>query len=451
MIKVSVLVPVYNVEKYLRQCMDSLLMQTLREIEIICVNDGSTDMSGEILREYAAQDERIILIEKENTGYGHSMNTALAKARGKYVGILESDDYADVHMYEDLYRLAEKNRCDIAKSNYYEENENLDYRGVYREVLAQCPAGETFCPIEQPQVFHAPLCIWSAVYGREFLQENGIRFNETPGASFQDVSFNFKTLLCAKRVIVTKAAYVHYRTGRGGSSVNRVDKIFCICDEYAEIENFVHREGMGQSPVVRSLTAGLKVRSYLWNYERVAAVFQYTFLERMVREFRRDIDAGMLREADCAADDWDKIRHMLADKMQFFYQSCSQFHDLRIEKDPVFGRQLLQLIRTGFVQTLKGYRQVFVYGAGVRAKTVLRVLQGEVEIAGIFVTNREGNPEKLNGIAVEDTFERVKSREECAVIVAVSEPYQYDIQCRLKENQFSNVFVMYGMLWESIR
>lgn len=119
-IAVSILVPIYNVEKYLEKCLDSLISQTLRNIEIICINDGSTDNSFSIIKNYAARDNRIIIINKKNTGYGDSMNQGLSKAKGEYIGIVESDDFVDKKMYEDLYNIALKYCADIVKSSFYE-------------------------------------------------------------------------------------------------------------------------------------------------------------------------------------------------------------------------------------------------------------------------------------------------------------------------------------------
>ena len=117
-IKVSVVIPIYNVEKYLRQCLDSVVNQTLKEIEIICVNDGSTDSSPAIINEYAAKDPRIVVIDKANSGYGHSMNCGFDLARGEYIGIVESDDYADPDMFEKLYECAAADGLDVVKSGF---------------------------------------------------------------------------------------------------------------------------------------------------------------------------------------------------------------------------------------------------------------------------------------------------------------------------------------------
>ena len=119
MVKVSVVVPVYNVQKYLKKCLDSIVNQTLKEIEIICVDDGSTDSSGEILDQYAAKDKRVRVIHKKNTGYGNSMNIGFAAATGEYIGIVESDDFAELNMFETLYKVAHKNDLDVVKSSFY--------------------------------------------------------------------------------------------------------------------------------------------------------------------------------------------------------------------------------------------------------------------------------------------------------------------------------------------
>lgn len=117
--KISVIVPCYNVGNYIRQCMDSIVNQTLKEIEIICINDGSTDETLSVLREFEAKDKRVTIIDKPNSGYGHSMNTGLKCARGEYVGIVESDDFIEPNMFEELYRLAKTHGVKVVKSNFF--------------------------------------------------------------------------------------------------------------------------------------------------------------------------------------------------------------------------------------------------------------------------------------------------------------------------------------------
>ena len=108
-----------NAEQYLKQCLDSILGQTLRDIEIICVNDGSKDNSGAMLDAYAQRDDRVRVLHKENTGYGNSMNRGLDMARGEYIGIVESDDWVEPDMFEKLYQAAKAAKADVVKANFF--------------------------------------------------------------------------------------------------------------------------------------------------------------------------------------------------------------------------------------------------------------------------------------------------------------------------------------------
>ena len=146
MVKVSIIVPVYNVEKYLRQCMDSIIVQTLKDIEIICIDDGSTDSSGGILDDYASKDDRIRVIHKENSGYGNSMNIGLDAATGEYVGIVESDDYADENMFQTLYRIADENKLDVVKSSFFYYYTEPIEKNEKCEIVSKILERKTICP-----------------------------------------------------------------------------------------------------------------------------------------------------------------------------------------------------------------------------------------------------------------------------------------------------------------
>ena len=203
--KVSVVVPVYNVADYLRECMDSLVRQTLREIEIICVNDGSTDSSLKILREYAETDPRIILIDQENGGYGKAMNTGIDRASGEYLGIVEPDDFVRLTMFEDLYRAAEENRLDLVKADFDRFVTGSDGERTFTRIrLSPRPAdyGRVFRPVDEKESFFFVMNTWAGIYRLSFLREYGIRHHETPGASFQDNGFWFQTFLYAERVMI---------------------------------------------------------------------------------------------------------------------------------------------------------------------------------------------------------------------------------------------------------
>ena len=130
-VKVSVLVPIYNGEKYLRQCLESLQKQTLKDIEIICINDGSTENSAKIIKEFTKADSRFRVITKKNSGYGDSMNRGLKKAQGEYIGILESDDFLEEDAFEKLYKLATKHKADVARANYFHYKDGQNTKNDY--------------------------------------------------------------------------------------------------------------------------------------------------------------------------------------------------------------------------------------------------------------------------------------------------------------------------------
>lgn len=176
---VSVIVPIYNVEKYLRQCITSILNQTLKNLEIILINDGSTDSSSDIIKEYASEDSRIIVVDKPNSGYGHSMNIGLSKATGKYVGIVESDDWIEPDMFEVLYRLSEKDGLEISRSEFFfYDTENGENNRISE--TSYVPHDRVLAPCDENSVFMQQPSIWANLYLRSFLEENNIRFLETP-------------------------------------------------------------------------------------------------------------------------------------------------------------------------------------------------------------------------------------------------------------------------------
>lgn len=308
--KVSVLVPIYNVEKYLRQCLDSIVNQTLEDIEIICLNDGSTDGSPEIIKEFAKNDPRIVVVDKPNSGYGDSMNKGLEKARGEYIGIVESDDWIDSEAFEELYTLAKTNGdADIVRANYYHNKGGVDKKFFYVEPSA---TGKAVNPHHQTWIFLQAPAIWSAIYRREFLNENHIRFLPTPGASYQDTGFNFKAWACAKKVCFTTQAFLHYRTDNEASSVKSDGKIMNVYMEYAEIEKFLKERDLLEE--LGPVMATAKFGAYYWNMLRVSPKFLTEFLEKAKIEYTDAQDKGFLFEEYFGnPEKWKLVNAMIAE------------------------------------------------------------------------------------------------------------------------------------------
>lgn len=304
--KISVLVPVYNVERYLAECLDSLLNQTLNELEIICINDGSTDGSFAILRDYQQRDARIRVIDKVNSGYGASMNLGLRQAQGKYIAILEPDDYIEPEAYAELYLIAEQFAADLVKANYYTERAG---QSAKQNLITPDQANRPLNPRQHHELFRLPPAIWSALYQRQFLQQQGITFLETPGASYQDLGFNFKTLASARTVVLVTNAYLHYRLDNENSSVNNPGKVDCVVAEYAEIEHFLMEHQLDQEFGATMVAA--KLGNYHWNLQRLSSKLARQFYQTMRAELLAAARAGLIDPTEYSFTRWMALQYIL--------------------------------------------------------------------------------------------------------------------------------------------
>ena len=230
---VSLVVPIYNVADYLEQCLASIQSQSYTNLEIICLNDGSTDTSLALLEAYAAHDGRVVIIDKENEGYGATCNRGIAAAHGMWVGIVEPDDYLEPTMVQELVDLIQKNggedQVDIARSAYWRVfgNQKNGRAGAKTQIKNASGSAEYRiacaykgrvkpkyqpCSIDQMSqlLLHHP-AIWTALYRKEFLTQNNINFKEVPGAGWVDNPFLIASHCCGARLVYTDSALYNYR------------------------------------------------------------------------------------------------------------------------------------------------------------------------------------------------------------------------------------------------
>lgn len=229
-IKISIVMPIYNVEKYLRKCFDSVLASTLREIEVIAVDDGATDSSGNIIDEYAQQDSRVVAIHKQNGGYGTAVNAGLKIAKGEYVAILETDDWVVPNMYEELYTSACKYNADCIKGNFYycpNENENIKHN-----FIDTLPIEKPFILQEHPELLLLAPSIWSAIYKKEFLQKNNI-FCIEKTTPYEDLPFACQVYSLAKSIVLIDKCLYHYRCEpkMQSSTIRKDRKLFKVIEQ----------------------------------------------------------------------------------------------------------------------------------------------------------------------------------------------------------------------------
>lgn len=311
--KLSILVPIFNVEKYLDECLNSLAKQTLKDVEVICINDGSTDGSSNILQRYAKKYTNFTVINKKNSGYGDSMNQGLKKATGEYIGIVESDDFIEPNAFEELYKLATKTSADIVKANYFYHSEAGD---EIHEVVKNQKLNTPLSISDNPSILLEEPGIWSAIYRRDFLNKNKIRFRTTPGASYQDTGFHFKSFCAAKRIVYTKKAYLHYRTDNANSSVKSLEKVNYIVGEYAEIEKYIGNLDLSKEAIYTLQVA--KFGAYHWNLQRLPKTLAVKFAKTIKAEFKTTRESGLLQKKYFPSHYWIALQLILHFSPQFY-------------------------------------------------------------------------------------------------------------------------------------
>ena len=216
--KISVIVPIYKVEKYLVQCLDSIVNQTLRDIELILVDEGDMDACRYIIDHYEQTDSRVKAIHEKNGGYGASVNKGFDIAEGEYISIIESDDFIEPDMYEKMYTYAKKLDADVVKTPYYEywdkEGQNPEYRKIcgYAEELAkECPKDKTFSVLDYPGLMAVHASLWSGIYKTSYMREKNIKFIEAKGGAYVDVGFRIDTLINTDKAAWLNEPFYNYR------------------------------------------------------------------------------------------------------------------------------------------------------------------------------------------------------------------------------------------------
>lgn len=198
MIKISIIVPVFNVEKYIKGCLDSLVNQTLEDIQIIIINDGSKDSSKEIIQKYLKKyPTKIEYYEKENGGLSSARNLGMNYAKGEYIAFLDSDDYIEKNMYEEMYNLAKKENAEMCECDFIWEwkyKQKYDKRKNYKNKKEM---------MKKPRVV-----AWNKIFKRKILDKNNIRFPER--LIYEDLEFYYKIMPYINKISYINKCFVHY-------------------------------------------------------------------------------------------------------------------------------------------------------------------------------------------------------------------------------------------------
>src|SRR5574344_101664 len=203
--KVSVIIPVYNSEKYLSRCLDSIIAQTLNEIEIICVDNGSIDNSAELIKSYIARDSRIKLISTENHGPGAARNIGIKEATGEYLGFVDSDDWVDKDYYEKLYSVAKKYDVEISCCGLIREHKNRKkYRFNFKSEKIIENIYDKLKEMKVPDISYSV----NKLYKKSFITKNNLLYPEN--VFFEDVPFMFKAIFYCDKIATVTDTFYHY-------------------------------------------------------------------------------------------------------------------------------------------------------------------------------------------------------------------------------------------------
>lgn len=398
--KVSVIVPVYNVENYLAECLESIINQSYENMEIICINDCSTDRSLEILKEYAQHDSRIVIMEnEENRGQAYSRNLGLMRATGDYILFVDSDDTISLNLLDCCINVC--NDKDMVCFDYKQMlDNNVDVRkNVYKMEAGEYGShtffAESMC---KDSLIFAP---WSKFYRRRFLIDEKIFFYN--GIIYEDILFTFYCFLKAGKIYNLNQKLYKYRIREQSTMTSRITEknigsyFICICEL---MELYLKEE---------------------FDEETSSAVERY--IQKAVREY-----ISAYRQWDCEK----KEISLLQDNPKYLklYRTFSQLC--------VRSGKLLD-ISSEKIEEIRKYRYAILYGAGGIARSVIEILDGyDISLYGIAVTDGQKNKKSLLGNPIRELQAYESIKDQCTVLVGTTPKYALEIHEQLRKSGFIN-------------
>ncbi len=366
-VKVSVILPSLNVADYIKECLDSVIGQTLREIEILCVDAGSTDGTLEILREYARKDSRVNLLTCEYRSYGRQVNEGIRLAGGEYIAVVDTDDFIAEGMYQKLYGLAEEYDLDYVKADFDAFIE-LQRGGRVWALRKTFPVreelyGKVMKPLDYVCVYEGDYNMWKGIYRKDFLIQHGITLNETPGAAFQDTGFIQQTLCLAKRAMYIEDSFYCYRMNREGASTYQPE---AARNAYQEFRRLFEGEIF---PVETSRKVWKRLYyklalSFPVEYEKVLRMEQYNtdseYLSKFYEWFRKKVFCG-IKEGMLSFSDFQQNYRL---ELELMLKSCKSYADYKYVRDKVEEEPFEKLLEK------TGKNKTVIFGCGKYGKEI---------------------------------------------------------------------------------
>lgn len=387
-IKVSVIIPVYNVGNYLDRCLKSVLGQTEKNIEILCIDDCSTDNSLSILKNYAKTDERLHIFKNQhNHGQAYSRNIGLDAAKGEYITFVDSDDYIDYRAIEEMYDIATKRKldllfCDAEIIQEYKENQVTPLRRFRKAVYADKAGAVLFHQMMQHQDMFGS--VWGVLYRTAFLKENQLRFIK--GILHEDVPFIFKAIILSGKAGCVNNTFYYYveRNNSTMRSDNIEQRLEGLLIAYFDMLVFWREHGDYTDEINQG------IHDYIENYHRfMICLYNQTSREKIKNPMVKYVlQTGLFEKSETEIEISDKE-----------------------------------------LAVLRGHRNgIVIYGAGKIARKVFKWLnKNNIYVDAFVVTDLKNNDTEINKIPVIDKDDLLKLWGNALVVMGVSSQYRDEI------------------------
>lgn len=421
MIKITIILPLHNSKAYMEECIKSIVNQTLQDFELICIDSGSDETSN-IIRSYAKNDNRIKYIYDSNSSYGYKINKGITLSQGKYIAIVESDDYIRDDTMQILYELAEKNHVDFIKADYIKfiylngkrveaGVENIPNQSLYNRVINLN---------EEPEIKdYIGYSIWAGLYRKEFLVSNKLFLNETPGASYQDTGFATLITLMAQKLYFTDQQLYRYRIDNNDSSVKSQIKYRCIIEEFCWIKKQMQLRNLKKIEDI-DFYKNKKLVSYFWNYQRLLPEYQLMFLNEIKEEMENEFYLESPYMETVSTQQLEEIKILHGDVVAI----------------DELGRSRLTTQRNfeQVVAILKNEKEVVIYGAGRYGEIVVKlsIILSSNNIVAICDGDKQKHDREIAGLKIENPLETVIKHKNSFYIIA-NKKNSEEISLQLKD------------------
>lgn len=420
--RVTIIMPSFNVAPYIRECMNSVLIQTLTDIEIVVVDADSTDGTREILEEYAQKDRRVVILRQDKKSYGYAINKALNYASGEYIGIVETDDYIAPNMMEKLYQTAMKYDVDMVKANYRSFLGEGDARLFVDKSISL--SREDYEKVIDPRLdnrfFGWDMYTWTGLYKKEFLDSYHILHHESKGAAFQDVGFWFQTFSYARSVYLISDYFYYYRRDNPNASVKNPNRTFVMCDEYRFVKDVISKDRKTWERVKPAYYHGM-FRSYFVTYERLAPHLRPEFAERFYQEMKEGYEAGYIQRELFDEYELEYLDVLMTSKDEFERRLASQKREIEEKQRALF-------------QKIRKYPYCIIFSAGSHGSNLQVMLKQnfQMDISAFCDNDVRKQGKRINHVPIllPEEAERLFPN---GVYLVANKTYSQQIQNQLSE------------------